>query len=59
MYIVSLIYFVHISNPYFVYLWSTVEAPPLELSVPLQQLRVPEAQRRRDPRDLLPAHWNP
>ncbi len=26
------------------HLWSTVEAPPLELTVPLQQLGVPEAE---------------
>ena len=28
---------------YIWYLWSAVVAPPLELAVPLQELRVPEA----------------
>ena len=40
-------------------LGSAVITPSLELSVPFQQLREPEAQGGRQPRDLLPVGRNP
>ena len=36
-------------------LWPSMEAPSLELSVPLQELSVPESKGSRTPGDLLPS----